>query len=351
MPGLAIAYYQLASNDRSLGHDEAVLDSAHAFVDKISGGAPGLTPQAAIRYGYQTEALADQLLGDYAAAIQADQKGADASGFGSNSAEQFRERVYEDLGGLHDAGGVRAVMQQMPELQERDLATRADRLIAQFAAEVRLGHWKDVISHEPAVEQAQLKFYRHNDNRTIVATQYRVWLALAEAETGDVRAADAAIRDTPTDCYACLRVRGIVAFKAGRWGAATSWFGKAIAQGPSLPQAYLDWGQALMSRHDDAGAAGLFASAAEKAPHFADPLEMDGEALMLENKTDDALAQFAAANEIAPHWGRLHLKWGEAFQAAGRAAEARAQFAQAARLDLNDAERAELASVAGKSRA
>ena len=95
---------------------------------------------------------------------------------------------------------------------------------------------------EPEVEDGLHKFYSHNDNKTIVATQFRPWLALAKAELGDIAGAEAIIRDTPSDCYTCMRIRGTIAALAKRWNAAAYWYATATAQAPSIPFAYSDWG-------------------------------------------------------------------------------------------------------------
>ena len=101
-----------------------------------------------------------------------------------------------------------------------------------------------------------------------------------------------------------------------------------------------------MLRHGQFDAAiAKFASAHKKGPHFADPLEMWGEALIAKNRSDLALVKFAEANEDAPNWGRLHLKWGEALYWSGDKDGAEKQFVLAAKLDLNAAEKSELAQM------
>ena len=119
----------------------------------------------------------------------------------------------------------------------------------------------------------------------------------------------------------------------------------AVAAGPSLPFAYVDLGQALLDRDEPDAAIAKFTIASQKAPQFADPLEMWGEALMAKNHSDLALAKFSEAEKYAPNWGRLHLKWGEALGYAGKKDEAQKQYALAATLDLSAADKSELAKV------
>jgi Flp pilus assembly protein TadD len=103
----------------------------------------------------------------------------------------------------------------------------------------------------------------------------------------------------------------------------------------------------LLRKGDCTAAIAKFASANEKSPHFADPLEMWGEALIAENRSDLALAKFAEADKYAPNWGRLHLRWGEALVWAGDRNGAARQFATAEALQLEPSERSELARARG----
>jgi tetratricopeptide (TPR) repeat protein len=105
----------------------------------------------------------------------------------------------------------------------------------------------------------------------------------------------------------------------------------------------------LLAKGDLDGAIAKFASAHEKGPHFADPLEMWGEALVAKNRSHLALAKFEEAAKYAPNWGRLHLKWGEALWWSGKRDDARKQFAVAAGLEMTPPEKAELARSRSRS--
>jgi tetratricopeptide (TPR) repeat protein len=145
----------------------------------------------------------------------------------------------------------------------------------------------------------------------------------------------------------CLRNRADIDEAEKNWGGAAYWYARAVAQAPSIPLGYWEWGRMLMGKGDLDGAIAKFQQANEKGPHFADPLEMWGEALMLKNHSDLALAKFEEANNYAPNWGRLHLKWGEALLYAGDKAGAAKQFAIARGFDLTASERSELARMRG----
>ena len=169
--------------------------------------------------------------------------------------------------------------------------------------------------------------------------------ALALARTGDVAAAQALIGGTPLDCYPCLRVRGQVAAAARDWPAAESWFAEARRQAPSIPLAYAEWGRMRLDKGDPDGAIAVLATAAAKAPRFADPPQIWGEALMAKGDFAGASRKFAEAAKLAPNWGRNHLKAGEALARLGEADASRTELRTASGLDLTMAERAELAAA------
>jgi len=143
------------------------------------------------------------------------------------------------------------------------------------------------------------------------------------------------------------RVRGQVAAEARDWPASTRWFAEAVRQAPSPPQAYAEWGEALLAAGDADGAIAKLSLAHDKAPHFADPPELWGEALMKQGDYAGALGKFTEADKDAPRWGRNHLHWGEALVKLGRADEAKAQWSAAAGMELSVADRAELARAQG----
>src|SRR5262249_4647575 len=143
-----------------------------------------------------------------------------------------------------------------------------------------------------------------------------------EARLGKFASAEARIAPTPADCYRCLIARAGIAELKGERGRADFWFARAIADAPSIPFAYSNWGEALLARGKPDDAIVQFRLANRKGPHFADPLEGWCEALMAKNQSHLALAKFAEAEKYAPNWGRLHLKWGEALAYAGKREEA-----------------------------
>jgi tetratricopeptide (TPR) repeat protein len=219
--------------------------------------------------------------------------------------------------------------------------------MVQYFTHAMTDDWKaaGIDAHRVADALTSNKFYAARLQSLREQTQAIPLLAHALAARGDVVAARKAIGSTPSDCYACLRVRGDIEALAKNWSGATYWFARAVKLAPSLPFAYSDWGAMLLRKGDDDGAIVKFETAHAKGPHFADPLEMWGEALMQRNRSDLALAKFAEANKYAPNWGRLHLEWGKALMWSGDKAGAQKQFGIAAQLGLSAADRAVLATV------
>jgi tetratricopeptide (TPR) repeat protein len=176
-------------------------------------------------------------------------------------------------------------------------------------------------------------------------TQGAPLLAHALAESGDTAGAEAAIANTPLDCYACLRERGNAAAAKKDWAGAAQWFVRAVTAAPSVPFAYFDWGRMLLAKGDYDGAIEKFDQAHQKGPRFADPLEVWGEALILKSRSDLALAKFADAGRLAPKWAHLHLEWGKALWWSGDKDAARRQFGIASTLELPAVDKQALAQT------
>ena len=194
----------------------------------------------------------------------------------------------------------------------------------------------------PFVEQTWTQYNQGWDLKTIFATLIKPSVALANAKTGNIAGAEALIATTPDDCYDCELTRGVIASEGKQYGRADFWFARSVQLAPSIPFAYTEWGQSLLSRGKPEDAIFKFTVANQKGPHFADPLEGWGEALMAKNQSLLALAKFEEADKYAPNWGRMHLKWGEALFYAGRKDEARAQYQKASTLNLTATDKAEL---------
>lgn len=166
---------------------------------------------------------------------------------------------------------------------------------------------------------------------------------------GRLDEATALAASLPADCADCVLLRAETAEAQGHRSAADRWFHEAARLTPSLPQALLSWGQALLKRGDAAGAIEKARAAHRVAPRFADPLKLWGDALLARNDPGGAIAKYRAAEDRNDRWGALHLAWGRALEAEGRRDQAAERYRAAQALDLTPAERMEthrrLASV------
>ena len=122
---------------------------------------------------------------------------------------------------------------------------------------------------------------------------------------GRVGEAAALIERTPTDCYACVRVRGMASQAQGNLPEAQRWYVKAVRQAPRLAPAYVDWARLLIRARRPGTAIPKLSRAAELAPRWADPMKYWGDALVAEGKPSEALAKYNAALKLAPHWIEL----------------------------------------------
>ena len=291
-----------------------------------------------IGFGYSQEYARytrDQALGDFTQAV------AETCDFACTLSSTLLRRT-EYAGRLHDPAQSRALLAQGTAMEPPD----PDRLArAQYFAAAAAGDWTAAETAARAYAAGLHAGDVPGLAETRELTIARPLLADALAHAGDLDAAQAAIAATAMNCYDCLRARGQIAELRHDGAGAQRWFARAVAAAPSIPFAYLDWGEMLLRRGDRDGAIVKLALAQTKGPHFADPLELWGEALIAKNRSDLALAKFAEAARYAPNWGRLHLKWGEALLWSGDKDAARKQFAIAASLFLVPGERAEMARL------
>ena len=67
-----------------------------------------------------------------------------------------------------------------------------------------------------------------------------------------------------------------------------------------------------LARGDVDGAIAKLTLAHQKAPRFADPLELWGEALMRKGDFAGAAGKFREADKLTPHWAKNHALLGQA---------------------------------------
>jgi tetratricopeptide (TPR) repeat protein len=332
-PRLAPPYPMLRYSLDSLSHREDELAWTRRELALLkSGRAVGLPPSQTanrIRLTQVTEAVD---VGDYARAVEIGRALEQLNFEGQTDAYQPYGLVAFSLVLDHDIEGFKAFTAALPP---QVVALARLRAIAMEADDdwATLARFDDVAARDPAALR---------QSPDVWASQIHPDFATAYAHVGRFAEAEAALQDSPPDCYDCLRTHGLVAALKGDWPAADRWYGEAAQRAPSFPFAHTDWGQALLWKGDVDGAIAKLEEAHRRGPHFADPLELWGEALIAKRDYAGAIAKFAEADRDAPRWGRNHLRWGEALMLSGRYAEARAQFEAANELGLSKPDRAAL---------
>jgi tetratricopeptide (TPR) repeat protein len=336
-PNEYLFHMQEAYDDNNLGHPEAAVAAmSQALVHMKRGERGDLTARQAEAEERRFAGHVAHWRGDYGTALS-DFRAVQAAGAPISAKQQFTA-FYT---GLHQLTAARDAWIQEVDSGSGASQGSADRnaIIVQAGLDLATEDWPDLASltdKARAVAQKQPEV-----DQAFQALAYPL-IAYAKARLGDMAGAQALIATTPLDSDDALRMRGRIAAVARDWPAVDRWFEAATRQSPSIPFAYLDWGQALLAKGDLDGAIAKAQQAHRLTPHFADPLELWGEALMAKGDFAVAASKFAEGAKYAPSWGRLHLKWAEALARAGKADEARSHRQMAATLDLTAAERAEL---------
>ena len=343
-PNLVLAHDNLANQEIALGHDESAVAQLAAEA-RVLASRPDKQLKKAVRpvlLAWTRTRLAGEL-GDW----RGDAQGARAAQAledyqGISSAALLNEAAALAL--EHDVAASRRLLATAGRPAGASSFTESfgwgSSLLPEIAQDLAVEDWPGLRRDLQTAEgSATDPIWR----RGAVRTYLWPWLAWADAMIGDRATAEKLIAATPPDCYLCLRLRGRLAALGGDRSGAVAWFAQATRLGPSLPFAWLDWGQMLAARGDLKGAIGMYRRAHDRSPTFADPLEAWGEALLAKGDAEGAIARFAAAERTAPRWGRLQLMWGEALTALRRPDEALKHYRAAAGMDLTAPEAALLA--------
>lgn len=340
-PKMSLAWADLGAAEATRGHAEA----AHLARSKGIALMPTDSDLEVWGRNVRTaEAQQAEDRGDYAAALAslAEFAVADPRIVGNNPTGTLGLRI-RILRLLHRPSEARALAAALPASAiAGDPAGLAQAARVQWGLLRNAEDWHGMVAMaaEPdLVGRAQLFGVSRQDQATSTAS---IELAYARMMTGDLAGAAAILDDTPLDCDRCLIGRGQLAAAKSDAAGADSWFAKAVAITPSLPQASFEWGRVKLARGDKAGAIKLFEVAHKLGPHWAEPLDYWGSALLAAGDAKGAATKFREADKYAPKWGRNHMLWGEALAAQGKAIEAKAQFTAAAGMDLTPDERARL---------
>ncbi|HEY6457643.1 MAG TPA: hypothetical protein VIY90_20385 [Steroidobacteraceae bacterium] len=304
-PRLMVGWMEAARESAFLGHDEATVDFARKGLGTKRRDQPPSQQGANSWLIAGEHAFIDQATGDFGA-LRSDYEIYDRR-LSMPVTDSYGERA-QVAALLHDEATARQQLGLALAAGPLDLtvlearwdvsAAAADWTAALETAKALVADQEAQVSKAPSPEFA-------GRPELLLETQYRPWLAYAEAMTGNIASATALIAQTPNDCYVCVRTRANVAAAAHDAATADHWFAEAVRQAPDLPMAYFEWGEALLARGDLAGAARELAMAHDKGPHFADPLKVWGDVLARQGKTKEALEKYEESLKYAPNWQQL----------------------------------------------
>jgi tetratricopeptide (TPR) repeat protein len=135
-------------------------------------------------------------------------------------------------------------------------------------------------------------------------TSFNCYVAPAEEAAGHPDRADAALK-AGGHFVDCARFHADILDRRGDWQAAQRAYADAVAMAPDLPAAYYSWGLALARHNDLPGAIEKLSAAADRGPHWADPLKTWGDILARQGNTEAAIEKYDAALQYAPAWPEL----------------------------------------------
>jgi tetratricopeptide (TPR) repeat protein len=289
IPGFAPALTNLVDCELELEHDHEALKYSHEYVDASKSAFQYV---AADRRDFNNRyqlAEGDLIKGDYRGeTVETRYLLAKYPRFFANDAG---EALADTLVSDHDAVGAREVI-GIPS------PNNAEQFSILGLAALELGDpaAPDLLSKAQSLDGGQPEVMLRRDVP---------WLAIAKSRFGDLAAAQALIVTTPTDCYLCVRARGMLAAAGGDKRQGERWFAQAIEQGPDLPQAFTDRGAARLGWGDVAGALADARRANAISPRNPDALKLWGDALSRQGRWEDARAKYDAALKFAPAWMAL----------------------------------------------
>lgn len=344
-PQNSLVLLNLSGAESLLGHDEDSLRHITRGAELARAGGGGLS-DAGVLFGEVNQGERDQIAGDFVSALRIfSSPRAQVNYFGYTETTPG-VRAYEMVR-LHDVSSAATLSGVLPDTEfPRYLDFWNLLYLPAYEIAAERQDWPAALADLDQVERVSAtQGYVGSFARQHLLPVPR---ALTLARLNRIAEARQALAALPQDCYPCLRARGVVEALAGDAAASDRWFGEAVRQGPSLPFAYHEWGQAKLQRGDAQAALKLFRQAEAKSPHWADPYKGEGDALVRLDLAGEALDRYAAAFRYAPRWGALQLAWGRALEGLGRKEEAGKKFTAAAALDLSAADRVELQKAAGR---
>lgn len=294
----------LAQLTRSLvllgtGHDEAGLEQSAAVIAAANSGADsGLSRLGEASLRAEAALNRDELLGDYQNSLNdigSLLEHAETDGY-RIGAWRSKTRVLTEM---HDPAAAWDVIALFPApddaFDDAWLSYMKSLLVAQS------GDWQTAIPGLQHIRTLipQLAAGSEQDRFHLLVEPL---LAEGYAHTGRDTDADAVLNGLPQDAYAVWCARGRIATLRHDYGTAEKAFAEAAREAPSIPRAYLDWGDMLAAKGDLSGATTKYTEANRRGPRWADPLKAWGDILTRQGQPMQALEKYGEALERAPNW-------------------------------------------------
>lgn len=192
----------------------------------------------------------------------------------------------------------------------RAMARRGAQILPE-AGETFLAYTEFLIAYSDRDWPRALRLWQASENAALMRGLLQQSLGTGElvaivaeisARNGSLDYAVAVTASSKDDCYPCLRARANIAELQGRADEADRLFALATEIGPTLPQAWLAWGEVKAARGDTPGATEAFRQAARLGPKWADPPKFWGDLLARQGAHTEAASKYRDAIRLAPNW-------------------------------------------------
>ena len=252
---------------------------------------------------YAFRSLVAIYLQDHATLLESARTAASLPSYSQN-ADRARYGIAWAHLGLHDLGAARTALATADRASPMPALTGF--MGAALAAEVG----------DPAPVMALARQVQAGGPDAISAAD-RASIARLLADVGDVAGAEAMAVGGRDDCYPCAVARARIAVLKGDRSAAIRLFRHATDLGPSLPEAWHEWGRARLAWGNVEGARLAFQQAHRLGPRWADPLKYEGDALLAAGDARGAERRYREAAERRAEMGRAAYRLGSGAGGAG----------------------------------